>query len=507
VFVYNTVLRCQVNAGVGSGHFWRVCIGAHCADSNPMFSTKYKLPVLSAVYQPDAFDPTVAADGHFLTEGGSTLMLEGDFFGVAGQRTFEPYGHVVFDVEPETPEMRFAIGASETCASARAFRQPFLSAGTQFFIRRQGESEQHSLRVLNVVAYERASSMVKLCGDGSGNLDLVPTPTVTVSSQLITGLLNNGTDVSGGVWELLLSAGPGAAFTNLAPAVGVMNGYVNTYNEIALENVGPGHLFTLADCHVVVDHTLMNCTLPEGVGHSFTWSVSVAGQRSIAMPFDTNGNQSLSYHGPEVTSVEWASGGSRLACPPCTTNGNERVFVSGLFFGSKPIFAWYGQGSARYGSQLTGATPPYTAMDCQIDNNYFARNILGWRIYRLECWTAPGVGKDLFWRVSVGGKESDWSVNSTSYLPPTLLTLGGQGSEYATTDGGQELIVSGTEFGPEGSGNVEWVIYGNSFQFNNDITFRATSCSVVSAHVMMKCSTGPGTVRRVQLCGVGCVRS
>ena len=122
------------------------------------------------------------------------------------------------------------------------------------------------------------------------------------------------------------------------------------------------------------------------------------------------------------------------------------------------------------------------------------------------CTTAPGVGANLTWRVVVGGQagsslcadpDGDGAPNgcaynlSTSYAPPTVKPIGaldessssaravtGAGVSGATTTGGQQLVISGAQFGPSSGEEAPVVTYGPP---GEEDRYLAASCAVRSS--------------------------
>jgi hypothetical protein len=83
----------------------------------------------------------------------------------------------------------------------------------------------------------------------------------------------------------------------------------------------------------------------------------------------------------------------------------------------------------------------------------------------VSCFGAVGVGRNHRWTVTVGGQSSAASVQTTSFVSPTLLDISGAGSRNANTDGGQIVVISGREFGPAsatawGAGSGLWKMRG-----------------------------------------------
>ncbi len=66
----------------------------------------------------------------------------------------------------------------------------------------------------------------------------------------------------------------------------------------------------------------------------------------------------------------------------------------------------------------------------------------------VQCNVPPGVGRSHRWTVTVGGQASTPSNVTTSYALPALSAI--SGSNF-NTEGGQSVVLTGVEFGPETS--------------------------------------------------------
>jgi hypothetical protein len=146
-----------------------------------------------------------------------------------------------------------------------------------------------------------------------------------------------------------------------------------------------------------------------------------------------------------------------------------------------------------------GGVRKYTAADCYV----LTANT------EVLCTTAPGVGANLTWRVVVGGQagsslcvddhdagggatSGNCTTNlTTSYAPPHVKPIGtldessssakavtGAGVSGATTTGGQQLVISGAQFGPSDGEEAPVVTYGPP---GEEDRYLATSCAVSSS--------------------------
>src|SRR5207253_1352185 len=145
-----------------------------------------------------------------------------------------------------------------------------------------------------------------------------------------------------------------------------------------------------------------------------------------------------SYVQPVATVI---TGASAMA-----TAGSAGLTVSGTNFGptstaSPSIVVTYGPTS---GSEFTASSCTVTALDTTI-----------------HCTSAPGVGNNLKWIVTLGGQAGNTLTTTTSYAAPAVTTITGASS--LATAVGAPLTITGTSFGPTSlSASFIVVTYGPS---------------------------------------------
>jgi hypothetical protein len=218
--------------------------------------------------------------------------------------------------------------------------------------------------------------------------------------------------------------------------------------------------FTALNCLVTTAHTQMVCYTTEGTGSSLRWAVSVG---NVPGPVFFGG--SSSYAPPSV--ISYSGPGSRLA----NTSGNQAVVVFGMNFG--PI-----------GS-------PLDSISYGVDGNDFlaANCVTSVAHYELTCLTVVGAGAQLKWLVQIDGQLN--TDPSTDYSPPLITGISGPGAFNAHTDGGDNVIITGTNFATN-----EWltsVTYGQSGTEN-----KAVDCQVTVNHTEITCRTSSGTGRKLK---------
>ena len=173
------------------------------------------------------------------------------------------------------------------------------------------------------------------------------------------------------------------------------------------------------------------------------------------------------------------------------TSGGSILNVYGKYFG--PVR------SGADAIDIVVMYGPYTALDCSVvvpDAGLLSDNIPG-NTGHIRCLTAEGVGQNHSLSLTVGTSSIDSYNGLTSetfedvtvgYHPPIVATYSGPGSKEASTYGGQQLIVTGANFGPIGDMYIDSAVYGDG----NGYTVQASNCTVTVDHVEMYCQTGPG---------------
>jgi hypothetical protein len=103
---------------------------------------------------------------------------------------------------------------------------------------------------------------------------------------------------------------------------------------------------------------------------------------------------------------------------------------------------------------------------------------------QIECFTAPGTGKNLSWKLSVDGQNSTVLLANTAYGVPVITGFDGQAADSADTSGGQLITILGQNFGPIGSSRLGSVYYSQASE--TLVRFIAENCSVIEAHTKIR---------------------
>ena len=211
--------------------------------------------------------------------------------------------------------------------------------------------------------------------------------------------------------------------------------------------------YSATSCSVSTAHTTITCTSSVGVGADHKWIVTVGGQTSALS------SATLSYTAPAITDVSFASV-STLA-----TAGGESMVLEGTNFGpttGDTVAVSYG----GTGGDL------FTATSCSVS----VANT------RITCTSVTGYGSSLTFKVSVGSQTSSAYVTSLRYTSPSISGLA-VSTTTMDTAGGQSIVVSGSNLGPQVGSNAVTATFGES-----GTGYTATSCSVTSANSEITCT-------------------
>lgn len=176
---------------------------------------------------------------------------------------------------------------------------------------------------------------------------------------------------------------------------------------------------------------VVTCLSPEGTGRGFVMSVNVGGLYTNLYT-----NRQIGYAPPVI--YDFAG-----AATAADTLGNETVLINGRNFGRNASLI-------RANYTLNLKTPIN-----MIDNHTYIAPACNVSIphTQLACRTAPGVGQDLSWAVSVDNQDN---VNpKTAYTTPKITAYEVRNATTrqlkmvgATTEGGDLLYIYGSGFGP-----------------------------------------------------------
>jgi hypothetical protein len=228
-------------------------------------------------------------------------------------------------------------------------------------------------------------------------------------------------------------------------------------------------------CTIVTAHTAVSCPTTQGVGADLKWSLQ---SESQAGP-DFSGSP-VRYTTPQITSV---------TAPVLATSGGQSkaIVVQGSDFGplglsSSDLGVWYAVDfTNNFYTQFQAATCKVTVAHTTV-----------------TCDSVAGVGTGLSSKIRVGGQLSPASTDLMSYKLPILTALSGAGKHHALTIGGQEVVLSGSSFGPVsplfGNGTIMPIDLQPVAYYSSDVSnsYIAAACRVVVPDVTIICNTVPG---------------
>ena len=288
------------------------------------------------------------------------------------------------------------------------------------------------------------------------------------------------------------------------------------------------HEFKGVDCIVQNAQTMIVCTSPSGVGKNFAYKVAVGGQSSLlnADLTDPATGERPSYQRPVLSVLGRSNGVSLISTQnmidadtrgyfhdsgrtdlydggkipetilitgsnfgpvnsgwckqngrPCMVDGDcfNAVAASNTCVGASSAVAWnpitaiFRSKSLKVGET---ALDTYNATNCVVVKDHV----------KIKCDFVAGAGKTHEWIVTIASQDS--LTPSSSYHAPVITSITGAGATNGKTNGKQEIILNGLNFGPYADGaNVSYGVTGEEYT--------PTDCVVVS-HEKITCLTVPG---------------
>jgi hypothetical protein len=221
--------------------------------------------------------------------------------------------------------------------------------------------------------------------------------------------------------------------------------------------------------HVVVDDTAVECDLPAGSGKGLEVQVSVGGQES-------SWERVFSYAAPLITNIE-----------PAVAAAGETVTVTGLNFGVEASEITLGLekdiagGGGKYYINITSATASITMIASHTKFSFVVPLGAGPELTLLT--SLPKYGYDeTFLRTSTSAPSTSSSSTTFSYKAPVISAV-----SSVSTAGGVATI-TGTNFGPVGSGLVNSVVMGEGAT-----TLVCGDAKVTVANTQATCDLGSGS--------------
>ena len=418
VKVEHTKIRCVSAPGVGTNHVQYVVAGGQ--ESANYFHenlTSYRPPQITSVSGAGALGSTTA--------GGTTIIISGNDFGPSFTTVSNPCS---FERAIATFDMTDYLAAN--ISSMYAFGTP-MKVGV--------EGETYQAECCRVESDERV-----VCKNAQGT-GLGKNWHIRIGNQW-SNVNKAGTSYGRPViidYEIATQSGISTAkdvrsFNTSGGESIVIVGKNFGFLERKIDNITYGMVrmdefqIDTSSCKIIDPHTKIRCPMVEGAGYAMSWRVVVDGQAS-AYP--------TSAYGPPVIDYFTLHNSSFL---PDTTvdslnsHGGQTIIIHGHNFGPRTEFIT----KITYGplGQI------YTARNCTI----LVKST------QIMCLTAPGVGLDHKWIVSVRGQVNEFRLNepTTSYARPRIISISpGDGP----TNGGIEIELKGYHFGAVDKENLPGV--------------------------------------------------
>jgi hypothetical protein len=469
----NTTIACFTAPGFGKGYTWSINLGGQ--DVTPL------LPL--AMDYADPVVTSLSANAQTLpTAGNVRITLVGDNFGPGPQTDPKPgyvYNHSL-------PTVHFGNNGNEFRCTLVSYNHTHLVCTVLEGVGRDlGWTVRVGTASVSAAAPAAPSDML---------LSYMP-PTITSVTGDV-GVNVRGLD-TGGSQKIFINGqnfGPsvitwrqdGSQHTTLTDLL-----YATTFVKFGGNT---GNLLDLDSCtqSPVSAHTQITCYTVPGSGVNHRVALAVASQNANVWPdasefsnVSTGCAGGLCYVPPTVTSI------SGPGAKGADTAGGQVVFIDGANFGpisfpGATIIVTYGHVPGMYSSQYTGQL-------CAIRSQT-----------RMTCNTDQGVGVGLVWSVSISDQTA-LTPNGplvTSYAAPQVFQFSGAGAVDADTSGGEDVVISGRNFGPMDAytNNLLSVNYGVVLQEGGAaflatipfVRYIAAACSVTVPHIELTCRTQPG---------------
>ena len=181
-----------------------------------------------------------------------------------------------------------------------------------------------------------------------------------------------------------------------------------------------------ADC-TSQSHEFITCSSAAGTGTNMQWRLLVGGQQSPTYL------SNISYAPPSISTISGVAG---VTPSKLLTTGGENILISGSNFGVVGTLV-----GASYGPDGSGYELPRSACAVTKDQS------------EITCMTVGGIGANHLWKVYVeSGSAYQWSATNplvkTSYRVPVLSRIRGANIQDMRTEGGQDILIEGDNFGP-----------------------------------------------------------
>ena len=288
--------------------------------------------------------------------------------------------------------------------------------------------------------------------------------------------------------------------TNFGPNVS-SNVIQVTFHNKELTDLA-GAVYEAVSCSMVAAHTMLLCFTPPGVGYNFTWTVTMGHQTQDLVRSHPIRS---SYHRPMIK--RWADPHLENSL---RTSGGEFVYIDGFNLGPQRSDNVV---SATFENTDFGglAGTVFQGLSCLVVIPH----------EQIRCTTPEGVGMNHTWGIIIGQQANVGNANPgdaniacpnqgcteevtllSSYIPPvvssvTAVTTTG----LMDTAGGDEILIIGTNFGPNSALplNMINVTYSNPYLSDlqqpgvelEGVVYRPVGCEVIN-HELATCRSVAG---------------
>jgi len=376
-----------------------------------VYNYKYHAPIIDSI-----------VSKNFLTQGGETLTINGQYFG-----TETP----VVQISGKNCPVTYSSQTEIQCTTP-----PNEGVGLNILVVVGGQTAVRALYNTGIPVITEAptadsketvgGSIVTITGynfglTGTVTIGGLSCPVVTRSHTTITCTLSPGAGSNLPVSVTVQSrSNVQNAFSifsydpiEIDPVGGIVEptsptsggGYL-TINGKNFGPAGPGTvLIGTRSCYPIGagwDHTRILCTVPAGQGKDLEVSLTRSGETAVAA-------ETFSYHAPSVT---------ELLPTDIDSAGNVPITITGTNLG-------------------VAATVTVGGLNCPVVSQTHTQVV---------CTAPPGTGSSVSVTVSVGGQDAP-EVKTLNYKPPQVVNIN---PSLAYSQGGNTAVISGSSFGGQG---------------------------------------------------------
>ena len=262
-------------------------------------------------------------------------------------------------------------------------------------------------------------------------------------------------------------------------------------------------------CTVTNAHVEMQCKTVSGSGLDQEWRVYVKTGDTDQQWSLLNGCPTCvtSYHPPIITNI----GGANIK--DLRTEGGQEILIVGNHFGAATISTDCNDGTPRptiaYGNPTGGASVALFNTTTQLQGG--CCKVLSPTL--VSCLSGPGVGRGHSYEITVSKQKSNIlpttggtdQPTDSGYGPPVLVLYSGQGAQNGNTEGNEDVVIEGRNFGPASIGGTTGGLRGALTQVTYGLategpgskksgkyTVPLAQCEITTDHFFVTCKNLPG---------------